>query len=111
MNEELRPLLAPLVAQAEGADPVPSDQAEALLAQNSRKPIIPYVRGLMESIGDDPEMVLSDTTRLQMVADGYYESPVFDPDDVEAVLAALPAAHRERRGRLRAPGPDARGAG
>jgi len=91
MNEELRPLLAPLVAQAEGADPVPSDQAEALLAQNFRKPVIPYVRGLMESIGDDPEMVLSDTTRLQMVADGYYESPVFDPEDVEAVLAELPA--------------------
>ena len=91
MNEELRPLLAPLVAQAEGADPLPSDQAEALLAENFRKPVIPYVRGVMESLGDDPEMVLSDATRLQMVADGYYEAPVFDPDDVEAVLAELPA--------------------
>ena len=91
MNEDLRPELDPLVAQARSAEPVPSERADELLAERFPEKQHEFVRNLMASIGTSPEAVLTDEGLLQLVADGYYASPVFDPDQIEALQEALPA--------------------
>lgn len=92
MNEDLRGVLAPLVEQARSAPVEPSERAEALLAQQFEPENRSYVRGLLADLAASPESVLTDEVLLGLIADGYYASPVFDPDQVDALRAALPAA-------------------
>lgn len=91
MNEDLRDLLAPLVEVARGADLVPSPDAEEILAKHFEPESIDYERGLLAQLATNPEVVLSDARLLDVVADGYFTAPVFDPKQVAALRAALPA--------------------
>jgi hypothetical protein len=92
MNEDLRPLVAPLAKAARSGRPVPSDRAEALLAERYEPEVRDYVRGVMAAIGTDPATVLTDQEFLGLLADGYYATPTFDADQVADLQAALPAA-------------------
>ena len=92
MNADLRELLAPLLDQAASAKAVPSKQAESLLAAKFEPANRDYVRGLLANIGTQPEAVLTDDVLLGLIADGYFETPTFDPDQVAALQAALPAS-------------------
>ncbi len=91
MNEDLRPLVEPLAEAARSAPASPSDRAEPLLAARYAPEVRDYVRGVMAAIGTEPEAVLTDQAFLGLLADGYYESPEFDPDQVAELQAALPA--------------------
>jgi hypothetical protein len=91
MNEDLRPLVAPLEEVARSERPVPSDRAESLLAERYEPEVRDYVRGVMAAIDTEPSAVLTDQAFLGLVADGYYASPTFDPDQVAELQSALPA--------------------
>ena len=92
MNEDLRPLVEPLAEAARSEPTKPSDRAEALLAARYPPEVRDYVRSVMGAIATEPEAVLTDDEYLALLADGYYESPVFDPDQVADLQAELPAA-------------------
>lgn len=92
MNERLRGLLAPLVEQARSAELVPSDRADALLDAQFEPTNRVYAKGVLDNMAFAPEAVLTDDVLLGLVADGYFESPVFDPEQVAALQAALPAS-------------------
>lgn len=88
LNEDLRDVIAPLEAQARGAEVIPSDRADEILAANFAPEQFDYVRSLMDAIATDPAPVLTDDRLLAMVADGYFDSPVFDADQLAAMQAA-----------------------
>jgi hypothetical protein len=91
MNEDLRPLVAPLAKAARSQPPVVGERAEALLAERYPPEQRDYVRSVMAAIQTEPEAVLTDQEFLGLLADGYYESPQFDPEQVAKLQAALPA--------------------
>ena len=91
MNEDLRPLVAPLAKVARSQPPVVGERAEALLAERYPPEQRDYVRGVMGAIQTEPEAVLTDQEFLGLLADGYYASPRFDPEQVARLQAALPA--------------------
>ena len=91
VNADLRDLVAPLVAQAEAGDPVPSGRAEELLAASYDGAALDYARGALAEIATTPEPILTDPGLLRLIADGYFEEPVFDPDLVRGLEEALPA--------------------
>lgn len=91
VNAGLRDLVAPLVAQAKEREPVPSAQAEALLAASYDGAALDYAREALAQISESPEPILTDPGLLQLIADGYFEDPAFDPDLVRDLQAALPA--------------------
>jgi len=91
MNEDLRPLVAPLAKVARSQPPVVGERAEALLAERYPPEQRDYVRGVMGAIQSEPEAVLTDQEFLGLLADGYYASPRFDPEQVARLQAALPA--------------------
>ncbi|WP_421120728.1 hypothetical protein ACE2AJ_05330 [Aquihabitans daechungensis] len=92
MNEDLRPLVEPLAEAARSETVTPSGDAESLLAARYPPEVRDYVRTVMDAIATEPEAVLTDEAFLGLLADGYYASPVFDPDQVADLQAALPAA-------------------
>ena len=91
MNEDIRDLLAPLVETAKSSEVVLSAQAEELLAAQFEPSNRAYATGLMADIATNPEAVLTDEVLLGLIADGYYDSPMFDPQQVRELQAALPA--------------------
>ena len=88
MNADLRSVLAPLEGAARSQPTVPSDRAEEILAANFEPGQRDYVRGLMAAIATAPDPVLTDDRLLGMVADGYYDSPRFDPGAVARLRSA-----------------------
>jgi hypothetical protein len=92
MNERLRPLVKPLAATARSHHVTPSDRADALLAERYPPEVRDYVRGVMAAISTEPEAVLTDEEYLDLLADGYYATPTFDPEQVAKLQTALPAA-------------------
>jgi hypothetical protein len=46
----------------------------------------------MAAISTEPEAVLTDEEYLDLLADGYYATPTFDPEQVAKLQTALPAA-------------------
>jgi hypothetical protein len=91
MNEELRPIVDPLVDDARRFDPVPSAQAEAILAEHYPPEVRGYIRGVMGNLRADPNTVLTDDELVGLIAEGYYDAPTFDPEELAALQAALPA--------------------
>jgi hypothetical protein len=92
LNEDLRDDLAPLVAAAEGAEVVPSDRADEILARTFEPPQHATIRAFMDTIDTAPEWILTDERLVSMVRAGYYDSPSFDSQHLEALAAQLPAA-------------------
>ncbi|MFN8017647.1 MAG: hypothetical protein U0P45_05950 [Acidimicrobiales bacterium] len=91
MNERLRSTINPLEAQARATPKVVlSPRAEEILARHFQPAQHDYVRGLMAAVARDPAPVLSDEVLLQMVAEGYFEQPAFDQDQVAQLRALLP---------------------
>jgi hypothetical protein len=91
MNADLRSALTPLVEQARSADPVPSERADALLADRFDPMSRVYAKGLLDDIAFAPEPILTDAKLLQLIADGYYDQPTFDADQIRELQALLPA--------------------
>ena len=91
VNADLRDLVAPLVAQAEDAELVPSPDAERLLAARYEGAGADYARSSLAQLAASPEPILTDPGLLGLIADGYFEAPAFDLDRVRALQAALPA--------------------
>lgn len=91
MNADLRGALTPLVEQARSADPVPSAEADELLADRFDPMSRVYAKGLLDDIAFAPEPILTDAKLLQLIADGYYDRPTFDADQIRELQALLPA--------------------
>ncbi|MGN6693722.1 MAG: hypothetical protein ACTHN0_06055 [Aquihabitans sp.] len=91
VNTDLRDLVAPLVAQAKAGTPVPSADAEDLLAASYGGAARDYARGALAKIDRSPEPILTDPGLLRLIADGYFEEPAFDRHLVRQLLSALPA--------------------
>ena len=49
-----------------------------------------YVREVMSMIATDPEAVLASAGSLDLVIDGYFARPTFDPAALRALRAVLP---------------------
>jgi hypothetical protein len=91
LNEELRKDLDPLVAQARGAEVVVSPDGPELLAD--RFPGADqqaFLRAAVEKLPTDPETILTSDTILELLADGYLESPALDPEALRSVARQLP---------------------
>lgn len=91
VNDDLRAIVAPLVAEAKASDPVPSERAEDLLAASYDGAARDYARESLAQISESPEPILTDPGLLGLIADGYFEEPAFDPDLVRQLQAELPA--------------------
>ncbi|MCU1369406.1 MAG: hypothetical protein JWO77_600 [Ilumatobacteraceae bacterium] len=91
INDDLRSVLTPLVDQARSADPVPGADADRLLAERYDPMSRVYAKGLLDDIAFAPEPILTDAKLLQLIEDGYYESPTFDGDQIDELQRLLPA--------------------
>jgi hypothetical protein len=91
VNDGIRALVAPLVAQAKASDPQPGAKAEDLLAASYDGAARDYARRALTEIDESPEPILTDPGLLELIAEGYFEEPMFDQDLVRQLRAALPA--------------------
>jgi hypothetical protein len=92
LNEDLRDDLDPLVAAVEGAPVILSDQADDILARTFEPAQHDTISAFMETIDTAPEWILTDERLVSMVRAGYFDSPSFDPEQLDALAAHLPAA-------------------
>lgn len=91
LNEELRKVLDPLVAEARGAEVVVSEDGEQLLAE--RYPDADqrdFLRAAVAALPDDPETILTSDAVLELLAEGYLALPALDPDALRTVADGLP---------------------
>ncbi|NLV56454.1 MAG: hypothetical protein GXY13_12675 [Acidimicrobiales bacterium] len=92
INAEVNSLLREAVVD-EGAPLIVAEDADRLLADRGHEAAVrEYLAAAMATFEEDPAAVLTNPTLLDLVADGYFASPEFDPDVLADLADALPVA-------------------
>lgn len=92
MNADVNALIAEAVPDADAPVVVADDAADLLAARWDDPAAREFVTAALAEFERDPASVLTNPELLELVAAGYFASPTFDPEVLDAIAAELPVA-------------------